>query len=340
MFEKEDIISEWTGKPYTKFNYTFNENEPIVGVLFGHYAPFTGPNGHGRLISSLKKIGAKYFLIATPNSNKPFDDEREMFSPTQRVEIINKYLKSENLNGKAIKYDMCRGGAKSQIGPLVKIAAEEFGMNIRPVLCFGPDREDLASEVCNKFGEIKNPNRCEYIIDYNRGTSGTEVRKLIRAGDIDGIMKATGYKKEVAEYLIKMRNENIKKYKLEEAIRGKVEIDFANIYDADKFKQEMEDRFEDDDSTYVSSNFRVQREYLMENDMDKNKIEESFKKVLNEDTEDKALTVKELIDLLSEYPPEEEVSILVFNKGLIGGRAGHAKASRVKRDYGTLYIEG
>ena len=74
--------------------------------------------------------------------------------------------------------------------------------------------------------------------------------------------------------------------------------------------------------------------------MDKNRIEESFKKVLNEDTEDKALTVKELIDLLSKYPPEEEVSILVFNKGLMGGCAGHAKASRVERDYGTLYIMG
>lgn len=217
MFTKEEIISDWTGKPFTKFNYTFNENEPIVGILFGHFAPFTGPNGHGRMIKALQKIGAKSFLIATPRNNKPFDDEREMFDADQRAEIINKYLESENITGEAITYKMQRGGAKSQIGPLVKIAAEKFGMDIRPVFCFGPDREDLASEVCNKFGEIKNPNRCEYIIDYERGTSGTKVRELIKKGDIEGIMKETGYKKETAEMLVDLRNKNLESNKLKES---------------------------------------------------------------------------------------------------------------------------
>ena len=50
------------------------------------------------------------------------------------------------------------------------------------------------------------------------------------------------------------------KSKLDE-VRGKVEVDFANIYDANRFKQEMEDRFEDDTSTYVSSNFKIQESF-------------------------------------------------------------------------------
>ena len=221
MFEKKELISGIDGSKYTKYLYKFNESDPIVGILFGHFAPFTGPNGHGRMITTLKNLGAETFLIATPQNNKPFDDEREMFDSEQRAEIIQSYLDSEGLEGVAISYKMKRGGAKSQMGPLVAKAAELFGLNIRPVFCFGPDREDLASEVCNKFGEIKDPTHCEYIVDYERGTSGTKVRELIKKGDIEGIMKETGYKKETAEMLINLRNENLELNKLNESTLNK-----------------------------------------------------------------------------------------------------------------------
>ena len=221
MFEKKELISGIDGSKYTKYLYTFNKSDPIVGILFGHFAPFTGPNGHGRMITTLKNLGAETFLIATPQNNKPFDDEREMFDSEQRAEIIQSYLDSEGLEGVAISYKMKRGGAKSQMGPLVAKAAELFGLNIRPVFCFGPDREDLASEVCNKFGEIKDPTHCEYIVDYERGTSGTKVRELIKKGDIEGIMKETGYKKETAEMLINLRNENLELNKLSESTLNK-----------------------------------------------------------------------------------------------------------------------
>lgn len=221
MFEKKELISGIDGSKYTKYLYTFNKSDPIVGILFGHFAPFTGPNGHGRMITTLKNLGAETFLIATPQNNKPFDDEREMFDSEQRAEIIQSYLDSEGLEGVAISYKMKRGGAKSQMGPLVAKAAELFGLNIRPVFCFGPDREDLASEVCNKFGEIKDPTHCEYIVDYERGTSGTKVRELIKKGDIEGIMKETGYKKETAEMLINLRNENLELNKLNESTLNK-----------------------------------------------------------------------------------------------------------------------
>lgn len=231
MFKKQDLVNDKTGEQYTKYFYTFNESDRIVGILFGHFAPFTGPNGHGRMVTALKKIGAESFLIVTPNNNKPFDDEREMFDAEQRAEIIQSYLDSEGLDGFGLPWKMKRGGAKSQMGPLVALAAEKFGLNIRPVFCFGPDREDLAAEVCNKFGEIEDPTHCEYIVDYERGTSGTKVRQLIKAGDIEGICKETGYKIDVAKKLIKLRTENMKmnESKFNESL-GPIEIGAIGAY--------------------------------------------------------------------------------------------------------------
>lgn len=249
MFEKKSLVNEKTGEHYTKYFYTFNESDQIVGILFGHFAPFTGPNGHGRMVTALENIGAESFLIVTPENNKHFDDEREMFNATQRAEIIQSYLDSEGLDGVALPYKMKRGGAKSQMGPLVALAAEKFGLNIRPVFCFGPDREDLAAEVCNKFGEIKDPTHCEYIVDYERGTSGTKVRQLIKAGDIEGICKETGYKTEVAEKLIKLRNKNMKMNENAEFENiyneaYNVRLSFSDFTDAQDFKSEMKDRFD------------------------------------------------------------------------------------------------
>ena len=76
------------------------------------------------------------------------------------------------------------------------------------------------------------------------------------------------------------------------------------------------------------------KESTMEN---KDKL---FESLLQEDEEHKYLTVAELIEKLQEFDPDEEVHVLVFNKGYGGGCAGHAGARRVERDYGTLYIEG
>lgn len=42
-----------------------------------------------------------------------------------------------------------------------------------------------------------------------------------------------------------------------ESVRGKVEIEFADIQEANKFKKEIEKRFEDKPGIYVSSNFKL-----------------------------------------------------------------------------------
>lgn len=264
MFEKKELIG-LDGNPYTKCFYEFNEEDTIVGIIYGHFSPFTGPNGHGRLIEALKKIGAEKFLIVTPQKST-YDADRDMYDINQRVAIAQKFLDEYGYEGKAIPWKIRRGGLKSQLGPILNEAVEAFGLNIRPVYCFGPDRAEVASEVCNEFGNIKMPNRVEYIVDMERGTSGTRVRELIRQNNIEEICNETGYSPKMAKYLV-----SLCKDKLEEAIRGKVELDFANIYDANEFKQEMEDRFEDDKSIHISSNFRLPT-YKEGKDMDFEKI--------------------------------------------------------------------
>lgn len=208
-FTAENRISR-TDEHYTKYLYQFNENDPIVGIIFGHFAPFTGPNGHGRLVQKLLSIGAKEILIATPNNTKPFDDDREMFSAEQRKDIIQAYLDSEGIDGEAIVYERRRGPVASQMGPLCALAAQKFGLDIRPVFCFGPDRAEIVQDVCNPFGKIADPTHCEFVVDYDRGTSGTKVRELIRDNNIEGIMKETGYSEDVAQKLIDLRNKNTK----------------------------------------------------------------------------------------------------------------------------------
>lgn len=268
MFEKKELIG-LDGNPYTKCFYEFNEEDTIVGIIYGHFSPFTGPNGHGRLIEALKKIGAEKFLIVTPQKST-YDADRDMYDINQRVAIAQKFLDEYGYEGKAIPWKIRRGGLKSQLGPILNEAVEVFGLNIRPVYCFGPDRAEVASEVCNEFGNIKMPNRVEYIVDMERGTSGTRVRELIRQNNIEEICNETGYSPKMAKYLV-----SLCKDKLEEAIRGKVELDFANIYDANEFKQEMEDRFENDKSIHISSNFRLPN-YKEGKDMDFEKIYEGI----------------------------------------------------------------
>lgn len=205
MFEKKELIG-LDGNPYTKYFYEFNEKDPIVGIIYGHFSPFTGPNGHGRLIKALKDIGAEKFLIVTPQKTT-FDSDRDMFDINERVDIAQKFLDEYENDSKAISWKIRRGGIKSQLGPILGEACETFGLNIRPVYCFGPDRADVASEVCNEFGKIKMPNRVEFIVDMERGTSGTQIRELIRKSDVKGICKETGYNSKMANYIISLYKE-------------------------------------------------------------------------------------------------------------------------------------
>lgn len=181
----------------------------LVGILVGHFAPFTGPKGHGRMISELRSKGCNKFIIGIPDSSAEFDDDRAMYTVDQRLEICDMYLKQEGLEGKAVK--MPRGNILSTSRNLMWDVLEEFGPKSRPVFVVGPDRADIVKNSPD-FDTDLATTYPEKIIMSGRGegnVSGTEVRKLIRNGDIDGIVAMTGYSKEIAQFLVDMREDNL-----------------------------------------------------------------------------------------------------------------------------------
>lgn len=181
----------------------------IVGILFGHFAPFTGPKGHGRMVEALREKGCHKFIIAIPDSTAAFDDDRAMYTVEQRLEICDAYLKQEGLEGKAVK--LRRGEPKITVKGLIWDAYNTFGPKIRPVYVVGPDRADLFFK--NKeFGTDETTTFPEKMVLQDRGegaVSGTKVRELIRQGDVDGVAQMTGYSRDVAQLLVDLRNDNL-----------------------------------------------------------------------------------------------------------------------------------
>lgn len=181
----------------------------LVGLLIGHFAPFTGPKGHGRMIEELRSKGCKKFIIGIPESSAEFDDDRAMYTTEQRMEICNAYLKEEGLEGKAVK--MRRGNMAVTYRLLIWDAYNTFGPNIRPVYIVGPDRAELVEKNV-AFDTDHSTTFPEKIVMTDRGegdVSGTKVRELIRQNDVEGVAKMTGYSTEIAQKLIDLRNDNV-----------------------------------------------------------------------------------------------------------------------------------
>lgn len=194
------------GNDFKYYKYKPDEDDEIVGVLYGHFAPFTGPNGHGRMLAALQRIGAKQFLVATPDSRDRIDEDRMLFTTEQRREIIQKALAFMDIDGQVVTPSP--RSIDKMFDRLKRLVCDVYGPKTRPVFCFGPDREEEFSQYLSAFGSDDGSERAEYIIDRVRGTSGTKVRQLIKAGDIAGIEAQTGYNEEIAQMLIDMWSEN------------------------------------------------------------------------------------------------------------------------------------
>ena len=181
----------------------------LVGILIGHFAPFTGPKGHGRMIEELRSKGCKKFIVGIPDSTAEFDDDRAMYTVEQRMEIVDDYLRQEGLEGKAVK--MRRGDIAITSRLLIWDVYNTFGSNVRPVYIVGPDRAELVKNN-SEFGTDPNTTYPEKIVMSDRGegnVSGTKVRELIRKGDVDGIAEMTGYSKQIAQKLVDLREDNL-----------------------------------------------------------------------------------------------------------------------------------
>lgn len=201
------------GIAYTNNTYHRDDEDTKVGIIFGHFSPFTGPNGHGRMIDALQKVGCEKFLISIPSSKQEFDTDRNMFNVNQRRDICQKYLDDEGLEGTTIEIAPTRPAW--QIKNIAKEAAKHFGKHIRPIFCFGPDRKDFVKDCCEK---IDGPDRNKYeaIVLNNRGkdnVSGTKMRKYLLTDNKNSFEKETGYDNETVNMIFDLLDQNMMKYK-------------------------------------------------------------------------------------------------------------------------------
>ena len=196
-------------------SYYFEKGMKPLAVIYGCFSPFTGANGHGRLLEAAKQKGINDFLIVIPGKTVSYDDDRNMFNNKQKLEIAMK-------GATELGYNVVDGFVNStQTDPyrLLRGIAEHYP-NRRIVMVCGPDRAEDYSKYCVPYSKNyvaslddgKNEaSKFEYIVLKDRGaseTSGTKVRQAIRDNDEKEFIKLTGYSHKMWEWLRKMATEN------------------------------------------------------------------------------------------------------------------------------------
>ena len=191
-------------------SYTKQDDDEIIGVLYGHFSPFTGPTGHGRLLTALQNIGATRFIVAMPDVGDKLDADRNLFTTLQRKEIIEDVLKEMNLDGQVLLIKTGRG-VQSIFWYIARTIAKSFGPKTRPVFCFGLDREADFAQYLTPFGTTDN-DLYEYVCVQDRGTtetSGTKVRELLKTNNIIDLKRLTGYSDDLIDKLCTWTQKNL-----------------------------------------------------------------------------------------------------------------------------------
>jgi len=201
--EKVEVRDYW---------YT-SEMEPIA-VAYGCFSPFTGKYGHARLLENAKEHGIEKFIILSPNKKQPIDNDRNMFTLEQKVDIAKKGAKDLGYN----IIDAYIAEQNFVVSNLLELA-EKYPEN-RIVLCCGPDRIAEYGRYMNEFKPSNNqlpdesnpkPGKFEYLTLSDRGekeVSGTKVRAMIRRGAKDEFLEATGYSDRIWELCYLYAQEN------------------------------------------------------------------------------------------------------------------------------------
>jgi phosphopantetheine adenylyltransferase len=174
------------------------EKEPTV-VIFGKFNPWTGPNGHGRLVDFAKKKGFKKIVIASP-----LKKEGDLFTREQKTEIIKKATNLEVLT------------VKSSI-PL-RMFTDLLNYNIeRPVIFVGQDREKDFKKYFipynknnKKVTDIEHEDfgKGEYIVSPRNETSATLVREALLNNDDKKFFELTGYDQDMLTTMKDMLRKN------------------------------------------------------------------------------------------------------------------------------------
>ena len=87
------------GKDVDVKTYWFDKTMKPLAVLYGCFAPFTGKEGHGRLLATAAKNGIKDFIVMMPNKDDSNAEGRTMFTNKQKVDIVeNIDYDKDNIN--------------------------------------------------------------------------------------------------------------------------------------------------------------------------------------------------------------------------------------------------
>lgn len=197
---KEIVCDNRHNKDFGKLirvrKYYFEDDCRPLGVLYGCFSPFTGLNGHARLMQEARKSGIRQFVICFPNKKERLDDDRNMFTLQQKVDIAEAGCADLGI-------DVIEVGISKNNNFMATLTdlAERF-QDRRIVLLCGPDRfnEYLKAGLTVYDDEKKDGQRYELFGVNSRGTmetSGTRVREAIRNGDANEFLRLTGYSKDM-----------------------------------------------------------------------------------------------------------------------------------------------
>ena len=214
MMNIKSTKKETLGEPVEIGAYYWNDDSPLLGVIVGHFAPFTGKYGHARMMETAKKIGIDRFVVAMPMNKQPLDDDRNMFTAEQKEYIIEEGCKELGIN---VLEAFTSNGT---FPPVVLRGVMDEYPNDRVVLLCGPDRMDEYL----KWGRLyKKENKSTLItLDPNfrkfevyptesrgkRNVSATTVRQYIKDNDKESFLEATGYSEKLWRVIRKFVLEN------------------------------------------------------------------------------------------------------------------------------------
>ena len=67
------------GEPVEVSAYYWTPKSKLLGVLFGHFAPFTGKYGHARLIYEAQKYGIEDLKTLIDNNKKKYQIKKRLW---------------------------------------------------------------------------------------------------------------------------------------------------------------------------------------------------------------------------------------------------------------------
>jgi len=186
--------------------YVLDPTDKPTAILYGKFSPWTGPNGHGRLLEFSKDYSRDIVIVSPKRAGD--DPEVDIFTEDQKEEIIKK----ANPGIKFIRVDS--GFPPKAFSELLKMGIK------RPVFCVGPDRIKDMKKYFIKFdkdnqsiSDIDNPKfgKGEFIASEDRGsdTSATKVRKALITNNKKEFLRLTEYDDDMWYMMKKMlRNNN------------------------------------------------------------------------------------------------------------------------------------